>query len=62
MKKISWLILATGCMELVAYSQTVPYPDEGPLFLCSASSPSTRRRGTHLLHASPKTIFHSGEI
>src|SRR6202050_5337975 len=30
MKKISWFILATGCMELVAYSQTVPYPDEGP--------------------------------
>jgi hypothetical protein len=28
--KISWLILAIGCMELAAYSQTVPVPDEGP--------------------------------
>ena len=30
MQKISWFILAIGCMELAAYSQTVPVADEGP--------------------------------
>ena len=30
LQKISWFILAIGCMELAAYSQTVPVADEGP--------------------------------
>jgi hypothetical protein len=30
LQKISRFILAMGCMELAAYSQTVPVPDEGP--------------------------------
>jgi hypothetical protein len=30
LQKISWFIVALGCTELAAYSQTVPVPDEGP--------------------------------
>jgi hypothetical protein len=30
LQTISWSILAIGCMELAAYSQTILYPDEGP--------------------------------
>jgi hypothetical protein len=30
LQKISWSILAIGCTEIAAYSQTVPVPDEGP--------------------------------
>jgi hypothetical protein len=30
LQTISWFILAIGCMELAAYSQTVPVADEGP--------------------------------
>jgi hypothetical protein len=30
LQKISWFILAIGCMELAGYSQSVPVADEGP--------------------------------
>jgi len=44
MKKISWFILALGCMDVAVYSQTVPVPDGGPaVFVFRISTGAAQR-------------------
>jgi hypothetical protein len=49
MKKISWFTLAIGCIELAAYSQTVPVPDEGPaVFVFRIVSVNSEQRDAYV--------------
>jgi hypothetical protein len=46
LQKISWLILAIGCMELALIRRPFLTLTRSLLFLCSASFPPARHRGT----------------
>jgi hypothetical protein len=66
LQTISWFILAIGCMELAAYSQTTPQPvpasDEGPaVYVVRVISVPLPQRDAFVACLSLKMISRSGE-